>query len=97
MDLLPVVDVGCRTPVLVHRGILATRIGEAPMPSQRRGSRSRQPQVVQFSLFDNQPVGPQWRQLPPATRSAVTELMVQLLSEHRRSERLYVAGERSDD
>ena len=67
------------------------------MPSQRRGSKSRQPQVVQFSLFDNQPVGPQWRQLPPATRSAVTELMVQLLSEHRRSERLYVAGERSDD
>jgi hypothetical protein len=67
------------------------------MPSQRRGSRRRLPQVVQFSLFDNQQVGPQWRQLPPSTRSAVTELMVHLLSEHRRSERLYVAGEPSDD
>lgn len=67
------------------------------MPSQRRGSRRRLPQVVQFSLFDDQQVGPQWRQLPSATRSAVTELMVYLLSEHRRSERLSVAGERSDD
>ena len=67
------------------------------MPSQCRGSRRRPLQVVQFSLFDNQQVGPQWRQLPPATRSAVTELMVQMLSEHRRSERLYVAGERIDD
>jgi hypothetical protein len=67
------------------------------MPSQCRGSRRRPLQVVQFSLFDNQQVGPQWRQLPPATRSAVTELMVHMLSEHRRSERLYVAGERIDD
>jgi hypothetical protein len=67
------------------------------MPSQCRGSRRRPLQVVQFSLFDNQQVGPQWRQLPPATRSAVTELMVHMLSEHRRSERLHVAGERIDD
>jgi hypothetical protein len=67
------------------------------MPSQRRGSRRQLPQVVQFSLFDNQQVGPQWRQLPPTTRLAVIELMVHLLSEHRRSERPYVAGERSDD
>lgn len=67
------------------------------MPSQCRGSRRRPLQVVQFSLFDNQQVGPQWRQLPPATRSAVTELMVHMLSEHRRSERLYAAGERIDD
>lgn len=57
------------------------------MPSQCRGSRRQPLQVVQFSLFDNQQVGPQWRQLPPATRSAVTELMVHMLSEHRRSER----------
>jgi hypothetical protein len=67
------------------------------MPSQRRGSRRQLPQVVQFSLFDNQQVGPQWRHLPPTTRLAVIELMVHLLSEHRRSERPYVAGERSDD
>jgi hypothetical protein len=83
--------------VLVHRGILATRIGEAPMASQRRGSRRRLSQVVQIGLFEHQPVGPQWRQLPPATRLAVTELMVRLLSEHRRSERLPAAGERCDD
>lgn len=67
------------------------------MPSQRRGSRRQLPQVVQFSLFDNHQVRPQWQQLPPAIRLAVTELMVHLLSEHRRSERLSVAGERCDD
>ena len=67
------------------------------MPSQRRSSRRQPLHVVQFSLFDNQQVGPQWRQLPPATRSAVTELMVHMLSEHRRSERLHVVGERIDD
>jgi len=66
------------------------------MATQRRGSRRRRPQVVQFGLFDDQRVGPQWRQLPPATRLAVTELMVRLLSEHRRSVRLS-AGARCDD
>ena len=83
--------------VLVHRGALATRIGEASMPSQRRSLRRRLPQVVQFGLFDDQQVGPQWRQLPRATRLAVTELMARLLSEHRQSERLSTAGERCDD
>jgi hypothetical protein len=82
---------------LVHRGVLATRIGEAPMPSQRRGSRRRLPQVVQFGLFDEQPLGPQWRQLPPSTRLAVTELMVRLLSQQGQSVRLTAGGERSDD
>jgi hypothetical protein len=67
------------------------------MPSQRRGSRRQLSQVVQFSLFDNHQAGPQWRQLPPAIRLAVTELMVHLLNEHRRSERLSVAGERCND
>jgi hypothetical protein len=83
--------------VLVHRGVIATRIGEAPMPSQRHSLRRRLPQVVQFGLFDDQQVGPQWRQLPLATRLAVTELMARLLSEHRQSERLPAAGERRDD
>ncbi len=67
------------------------------MPSLRRGSRRQVPQVVQFTLFDDQQVGPQWRHLPPATRLAVTDLMVRLLSEHRRSERPDTAGERYDD
>jgi len=67
------------------------------MPSQRRSSRRRLPQVVQFGLFDDQQVGPQWRQLPPSTQLAVTELMARLLSEHRQSERPPAAGERCDD
>ena len=66
------------------------------MRSQRHDSKRQLPQV-QFVLFDNQQVGPQWRQLPLATRLAVTELMVRLLSEHRRSERLSAAGVRCDD
>ena len=67
------------------------------MSSQRRGSRRRLPQVVQFGLFDKQPLGPQWRQLPPSTRLAVTELMVRLLSQQGQSVRLTAGGERSDD
>jgi hypothetical protein len=67
------------------------------MPSQRRGSRRQLRQVLQFGLFDDQQVGPQWLQLPPATQLAVTELMVRLLSDHRRPEGLSAAGERRDD
>jgi len=82
--------------VLVHRGTFATRIGEGSMPSQRRSSRRRLPQAIQFGLFDDQQVGPQWRQLPAATRLALTELMARLLSEDQQSERR-PAGERRDD
>ncbi|HEY6456043.1 MAG TPA: hypothetical protein VIY90_12275 [Steroidobacteraceae bacterium] len=67
------------------------------MPSQRRGSRRGLPQVAQFNLFDDQELGPQWRQLPPATQLMVTDLMVRLLSEHRRSNGPGTAGERCDD
>jgi hypothetical protein len=67
------------------------------MPIQRRGSRRGLPQVAQFNPFDDQELGPQWRRLPPATRSTVTDLMVRLPSEHRRSDGPGTVGERHDD
>jgi hypothetical protein len=66
------------------------------MPSLHRGFGTQRPQVLQFNLFDHQHVGPQWRHLPPATRLAVSDLMVRLLSEHR-SERPDPTGERRND
>ena len=58
------------------------------MPSQRRGSSSRAASSASNSVsFDNQPVGPAMASVAAGdAQSAVTELMVQLLSEHRRSE-----------
>ena len=64
---------------------------------RRRGSRSRQLKWSNLVCPTTNRSGPNGVSCRTATRSAVTELMVQLLSEHRRSERLYVAGERSDD
>ena len=82
---------------LVQEEILATRIGEPPMPSPCHRYRRQPLQVPQFDLFGDQGLGPLWRQLPPATRVTVTELMVRLLSERRRSASQGTVGERCDD
>jgi hypothetical protein len=82
---------------LVQGEIPAPRIGEMPMRDQRRVLKTYQPTVAQFDLFRTQGPEPQWRQLPQATRSTVTDLMARLLSEHRRSEGLGAGGERRDD
>ena len=86
-----------RAAFLVQGEILTTGIGEAPMPSQCHRCRRQPPQVPQFDLFGDQDLGPLWRQLPPAIRLAVTELMVRLLSESRRSVSQGTARERCDD
>ena len=67
------------------------------MRRQCCGYRKQPPQVPQLDLFGEQDPGPQWQQLPLATRSTVTDLMVRLLSEHQRSGGPGVVGEHCDD